>query len=96
MPLERSKGLEHHSFWSMLMILIYWGKNINTINKNNETLLDARKEVGLEVNEEATKYMLTSHHQNQGQNHNIKKANKFFKNVATFKHVKMTVTVLHT
>jgi hypothetical protein len=34
------------------------GDNIDTINKNTETLIDASKEVGLEVNIEKTKYML--------------------------------------
>jgi hypothetical protein len=34
------------------------GDNIGTINKNTETLIDASKEVGLEVNIEKTKYML--------------------------------------
>jgi hypothetical protein len=37
------------------------GGNIDTINKNTETLIDASKEVGLEVNVEKTKYMLVSH-----------------------------------
>jgi hypothetical protein len=45
------------------------GDNIVTIKKNMETLIDASKEVGLEVNTEKTKYMLLSRHQNAGQNH---------------------------
>jgi hypothetical protein len=39
------------------------GDNINTINKNTQTLIDASKEVGLEVNVEKTKYMLLSRDQ---------------------------------
>jgi hypothetical protein len=46
------------------------GDNIDTIKKNTETLIDASKKVGLEVN--AEKSMLMSHHQNTGQNHDIK------------------------
>jgi hypothetical protein len=38
------------------------GENINTIQKNTDTMLDAGKEVGLEVNSEKTKYMLMSRH----------------------------------
>jgi hypothetical protein len=36
------------------------GDNIDTIKKNMETLIDASKEVGLEVNTEETKYVLLS------------------------------------
>jgi hypothetical protein len=43
------------------------GDNIDAIKKNMETLFDASKEVGLEVNTEKTKYMLLSRHQNAGQ-----------------------------
>jgi hypothetical protein len=34
------------------------GDNIDTIKKNTETLIDARKEVGLEINTEKIMYML--------------------------------------
>jgi hypothetical protein len=44
------------------------GDNIDSINKNTETLIDASKKVGLEINIEKTKYMLLSRHHNVGQN----------------------------
>jgi hypothetical protein len=36
------------------------GDNIDTIKKNTETLIDASKEVSLQINVEKTKYMLLS------------------------------------
>jgi hypothetical protein len=68
------------------------GDNIDTIKKNAKTLSDASKEVGLEVNAEITKYMLLSHHQNAGQNHNIQVGDRSFENVAQLKYLGMTVT----
>jgi hypothetical protein len=53
------------------------GDNINTINKK-QILIDASKEVGVEVNIEKTKCMLLSRHQNAGQNHDIKIGNRCF------------------
>jgi len=44
-------------------------KNTNTIKRNTEALLQASKEVGMEVNTEMTKHMGVSCHQNAGQNH---------------------------
>jgi hypothetical protein len=52
------------------------GDNIHIIKKNIETLTNASKEVGLELNIEKTKYMLLSCHQNAWQNHDIKIANR--------------------
>jgi ribosomal protein S2 len=67
------------------------GDNIIAIRKKTETLTDATK-VGLEVNAEKTKYMLLSHHQNSGQNHDKKIANRSFENMAQFKYLGTTVT----
>jgi hypothetical protein len=60
-------------------------------NLITETLIDARKEVGLEINIQKTKYML-SRHQNVGQNRDIRTANRSFENVSQFKYLGMTVT----
>jgi hypothetical protein len=38
------------------------GDNIDTIEKNTETLIDASNEIGLGVNVDKINYMLLSHH----------------------------------
>jgi sorting nexin-29 len=60
--------------------------------KHTQTLIDASKEVDLETNVERTKYMLLSHHQNVGQNRDIKIGNRSFENVSQFKYSGTTVT----
>jgi hypothetical protein len=67
------------------------GDNIDTVKKNTETLTDASKEVGLEINVKKTKYMLLSRHQNVSQNRDIKIANRSFENVLQFRYLEMTV-----
>jgi hypothetical protein len=66
--------------------------NIDAIKKNTKTLIDASKEVGLEINVENTKYVLLPHHQTAGQNRDVKIANRYSGNVSQFKCVGMTVT----
>jgi hypothetical protein len=67
------------------------GENIDTIQKNTEALLDAGKEVDLEVNSEKTKYMLMSRNK-AGQKQGIKIANRSFEGVAKFKYIGRTLT----
>jgi hypothetical protein len=66
-------------------------ENINIIKKNAGALLDASKEIGLEVNSEKTKYMFMSRHQTAGQSNYIRAANKSFEKVAKFKYLGATL-----
>jgi hypothetical protein len=68
------------------------GDSMDTIEKSTETLIDASKEFGLEINIEKTKYILLSGHQNAGQNRDIEIANRSFENVSQFKYLGTTVT----
>jgi hypothetical protein len=57
------------------------GDSIDAVKKNTETLIDASREVGLDINVEETKYMLCCR-QNAGQNHDIKIAHRSLENVS--------------
>jgi hypothetical protein len=59
---------------------------------NTETLIDASKEIVLEVNTEKTKHMLLFLHHNTGKNYDIKIANRCFENEAQFKYLETTIT----
>jgi hypothetical protein len=67
------------------------GDTTGTIKKNTETLIDDRKEVGLEINVENIKYMLLPCHQNVGQNQDINVAKRSFENVSQFIYLGLTV-----
>jgi hypothetical protein len=68
------------------------GNSVNTIKENSETLLEASRDVGLEINAEKTKYMIMSRHPYSGQDQNIRIANESFENVAKFKYLGTTLT----
>jgi hypothetical protein len=63
-----------------------------TIKKNTKTLIDASKEVGLEINVEKTMYKLLSRRQKVGQNRDIKIAKGSFENASQLKYLGTTVT----
>jgi hypothetical protein len=52
-----------HLFLSYADDVNLLGDNIYAVNNNRETSIEARKEVGLEINVEKTKYMLVFRHQ---------------------------------
>jgi hypothetical protein len=54
------------------------GGSVNTVKKNTETLVVVSKEIGIEVNADKTKYMVTSRDQNARRRHNKKIENSLF------------------
>jgi hypothetical protein len=56
-----------------------------------QIFIEATKEVRLEVNTEKAKYAW-SRRQNAELNHDMKKANRFFENVAQFRYLGTTIT----
>jgi len=47
------------------------GGSLHTVEENAEALIVASKEIGLEVNADKTKYMVTSRDQNAGRSHSM-------------------------
>jgi predicted transcriptional regulator len=60
--------------------------SINTIKENKQTFYEASRDVGLQINEEKTKYMIMSLHPKSREDHTIRIANESFQNVAKFKY----------
>jgi hypothetical protein len=66
------------------------GRSIHTIKKNTAVLVVASQAIGLEVNAEKTKCMVTSRDKNAEQNHNIKIDNESFERVEQFRYLGTT------
>jgi hypothetical protein len=58
--------LTYHDIWAFKVTMYILIHGIDTVRKFTETVTDASKEVGLEINVEKTKFMLLSRHQNEG------------------------------
>jgi hypothetical protein len=64
---------------------------VKKYHKGQHRNCNASKQVGLEVTAEKAKSMSMAHHQNTGQNHKTKPANRAFKKVAKFKYLGLRV-----
>jgi hypothetical protein len=67
------------------------GDIINTIKESTEKLLEAIRDVGLEISAEKMEYIIVSRHPNSGQNQNIRITNESFEKVASFKYLGTTL-----
>ncbi|KAJ4429113.1 hypothetical protein ANN_26114 [Periplaneta americana] len=92
---DNREGLESNTLHQLLVYADdanMLGENPQTIRENTGILLEASKEIGLEVNPEKTKYMIMSRDGNIVRNGNIKIGNLSFEEAEKFKYLGATVT----
>jgi hypothetical protein len=68
------------------------GGSIHTLKENAEALVDATREIGLEVSADKTKYMVMSRDQNAGRIHRVRMDNSSFERVEKFIYLGTTLT----
>ncbi|KAJ4436763.1 hypothetical protein ANN_16895 [Periplaneta americana] len=84
---DNREGLELNISYIYADDMNMLGENPQTIGENTGILLQASKEIGLEVNPEKTKYMIMSRDQNIVRNENIKIGDLSFEEVEQLKYL---------
>ena len=67
--------------------------SMHTLKENAEALVDATREIGLEVSADKIKYMVVFRDQNAGRIHTVRIDNSTFERVEEFKYLGTTLTV---
>ena len=81
-----------HHFLVYADDVIMLGGTVNTMKEKAEALIMARKETGVEINADKTKYIIMSRDQNAGQSHNMKTDNRSLESAEKFKYLGTTLT----
>ena len=68
------------------------GENLNNIKEKADVLLVTSKEIGIEVNDDRSKYMVMSRDQNAGYSYSMKTDNSSFERVEEFKYLETTLS----
>ncbi|KAJ4429316.1 hypothetical protein ANN_26320 [Periplaneta americana] len=92
---KESLGLQKYELHQLLVYaddVNMLGENPQIFRENTGILLEASKDIGLEVNPEKTKYMIMSRDQNIVRDGNIKIGNLSFEKVEMFRYLRATVT----
>ena len=68
------------------------GESVHNVKENEEALIVASKETGLDVNADKTKYMVMSRDQKARRSHSMKNENRAFERVEEFKLLRTAST----